>query len=69
MLIGDEWVPVVRYDTAHGYAHKDLLRPDGTREKILLGIGDLNEALTLADKDSGENWEKYNDRYLRRLRS
>ncbi|MHA2380883.1 MAG: DUF7718 family protein [Candidatus Thorarchaeota archaeon] len=22
-----EWVPVVRYDTAHGFAHCDRLRP------------------------------------------
>ncbi|HLC15676.1 MAG TPA: hypothetical protein VJL89_05565, partial [Thermodesulfovibrionia bacterium] len=23
----DEWIPVVRYDTAHGFAHCDKLHP------------------------------------------
>ncbi len=32
-----KWLPVVRYDTAHGYAHKDLLNPDGSKEKIFWG--------------------------------
>ena len=68
MLIGDKWMPVVRYDTAHGYAHKDLLKPDGSKEMIFMGIGDLNEALTLADKDISENWERYKERYSRRLK-
>jgi hypothetical protein len=69
MFIGDQWVPVVRYDTANGYAHKDLLKPDGSKEKIFMGTGDLNEALTLADNDISENWERYKERYLRRLKS
>ena len=64
-LFEGKWVPVVRYDTAHGYAHKDLLNPDGTKEKIFLGAADLNEALTLADIDINENWERYKERYLR----
>jgi hypothetical protein len=33
-----------------------------------LGKVDLNEALTMADKDISENWERYKDRYLRRLK-
>jgi hypothetical protein len=24
------WMPAVRYDTSHGYAHKDLMNPDGS---------------------------------------
>lgn len=58
----------MRHDTAHGYAHKDLLNPDGSQEKVFLGITDLNEALTLADKDINENWERYKERFLRRLK-
>jgi hypothetical protein len=61
-------MPVARYDTAHGYAHKDLINPDGTKEKIFIGIADFNEALTLADKDINENWERYKERFLRRLK-
>lgn len=67
-LFEGKWLPVVRYDTAHGYAHKDLLNPDGTKEKIFLGVVDLNEALTLADIDINRNWERYKERYLRRIK-
>lgn len=68
ILLGKKWMPVVRYDTAHGYAHKDLISPDGSKEKIFMGVVNLNEALTLADKDINENWERYKDRYLRRIK-
>lgn len=27
-----EWIPVVRYDTAHGYAHRDVLHPTKGRK-------------------------------------
>jgi hypothetical protein len=67
VLIKGEWRPVVRYDTAHGFAHKDLINPDGSKGKIFLGAADLNEALSLADKDVNENWERYKDRYFRRI--
>ena len=28
-LISGEWRPVVRYDTAHGFAHRDVIRANG----------------------------------------
>ena len=31
--IGDNWCPVVRYDTAHGFAHRDLLNIHGKIRK------------------------------------
>jgi hypothetical protein len=62
--VKDKWMPVVRYDTAHGFAHKDLIDPDGSKEKILIGAVELSEALTFADKDINENWERYKDRFL-----
>jgi hypothetical protein len=68
-LFRDNWMPVVRYDTAHGYAHKDLIDPDGSKEKILIGTVELSEALTFADKDINENWERYKDRFLRRIKT
>ena len=67
-LLEGRWVEVVRYDTSHGFAHKDLMNPDGGQEKIVLGQADLNDALALADMDINENWERYRARYLRRLR-
>jgi hypothetical protein len=63
-----EWLPVVRYDTAHGYAHKDLINPDGTKEKILMGDAGYNELLAEADKDINQNWPRYRERFLRRMK-
>ncbi len=68
ILLEGTWVPIVRYDTSYGYAHKDLINPDGSQEKILMGIADFAEALVLADMDINENWERYKERYLRRIR-
>lgn len=67
-LIEGKWTPIIRYDTAHGVAHKDLMNPDGSKEKIFLGPMNFNEALTLADNDINENWEMYKQRYLRRCK-
>lgn len=64
----DRWVPVVRYDTAHGFAHKDILNPDGTSEKILLGDAGYNEMLAFADKDINGNWQRYRERFLKRMK-
>ena len=68
ILLNERWVPVVRYDTAHGFAHKDIIGSDGREEKIFIGIADLNEALIMADRDINENWERYKERYLRRVK-
>lgn len=66
--IHGRWVSVIRYDTAHGFAHKDILNPDGTCEKILLGNISYNELLTQADRDINDNWQRYKDRYVRRIK-
>lgn len=66
--IGETWYPVVRYDTAHGVAHKDILDIKGLREKVILGITDYKEALNLADTDIRENWSSYKKQFLRRIK-
>jgi hypothetical protein len=63
--IDDEWRAVVRYDTAHGFVHKDILHPHKKAEKIILAISSLNEALTFADKDIKENWQKHKEQFIR----
>lgn len=59
------WHPVIRYDTAHGFAHLDRIRPDGATDKIPLLTQDLGEALTFADQDINDNWERYKEAYLK----
>jgi len=64
----DEWVPVVRYDTAHGFAHCDRLHPYNPAVKTETTSRDYNEALTLAMEDLANKWESYRRRYEEWLR-
>jgi hypothetical protein len=55
--IEGRWRPVVRYDTAHGQAHRDLLDWSGqVVEKAWLPVEmDLKKALALAERDLTDN--------------
>lgn len=57
------WIPVMRYDTAHGFAHCDQLHPYDEATKITTPTQDYNEALTLAMDDLVKNWLAYRRRY------
>ena len=59
--------PVVRYDTSHGYAHRDLMHADGSKEKTELSLGNLNICLTYAENDLRANWRLYRERFLREV--
>ena len=63
-LVGGEWMPVVRYDTAHGFVHRDLLDRRGHSIKTPLFNQDLNDALTFAEGDLKTNWLSYRERFL-----
>ncbi|MDP9364308.1 MAG: hypothetical protein M3Q10_08830 [Chloroflexota bacterium] len=59
---------VLRYDGAHGYAHRDLLDWHGNvirKTPMREGIG-YGEALTEAIDDIQEHWFQYRTRYLER---
>jgi hypothetical protein len=58
-LISREWQPIVRYDTAHGFAHKDIMKPDGEVIKQPLYFESYNLAFTYATIDLKANWKKY----------
>lgn len=58
------WHPVVRYDTAHGFAHRDLLSYHGIQQKTPLFEQDYNDALTFAENDLKLNWDSYKRRFL-----
>ncbi len=63
-FVKGKWVAVVRYDTAHGFAHRDLIYFNGRKEKKAIHL-DFNEAITFADQDIRENWERYISNFLR----
>ena len=54
----NEWREVIRYDSAHGFAHIDKYYLDGSKVKNELRLA-FDEALTLADEDVKENWKTY----------
>ncbi|MBA2278267.1 MAG: hypothetical protein H0W06_10945 [Chloroflexia bacterium] len=64
--------PAVRYDTAHGRAHRDTLDWDGRpirglKEWLPVSMN-FNEAFTFAEQDLKTNWLKYLTAFLRRRR-
>lgn len=63
-LVRGTWLPVVRYDSAHGYAHRDLFDRHGRAAKTPLFVQDLNDALTFAESDLKANWVKYKKAFL-----
>jgi len=57
--IHGSWHPVVRYDTSHGFAHRDLMYPDGSVDKQPLLFESYNLALTFATQELKQNWQRY----------
>ncbi|MCA1667010.1 MAG: hypothetical protein LC793_06345 [Thermomicrobia bacterium] len=69
--IGDDrWLPVVRYDSAHGRPHRDILNPGGETIKKewldeLLGRDvSMAEGLNYGQDDLKKNWRAYRDTFL-----
>lgn len=58
VLVEEQWQVVIRYDSAHGFAHIDRYDIDGRKIKTELDLK-LGEALVLADEDIKENWKIY----------
>ena len=64
ILVEGRWLPVVRYDSAHGFAHRDLMDKRGRVTKTPLFNQDMNDALTFAESDLKANWSKYKKAFL-----
>ena len=58
------WASVVRYDTAHGFAHRDLIDRRGRVQKTPLFNMDYNEALSFAESDLKANWRDYKRHFM-----
>ena len=63
VLVNDQWKVVIRYDSAHGFAHIDRYYLDGRKVKTELHLK-LSEAMTLGDEDIKENWKIYQKLFL-----
>jgi hypothetical protein len=62
-LFADRWTAVIRYDTAHGFAHCDRLHPYELTTKFRIETSNYNEALTFAVDDLSFHWKDYRERY------
>jgi hypothetical protein len=67
--VGDKWTPIVRYDTAHGRPHRDLLHPDGTQTKEEFRGYSAEDVMMLGERDIKSNWRKYREAYEEGARS
>lgn len=65
VFVKDKWLPVVRYDTAHGFAHKHLFHYSEKPEQTPLFTHNYDEALDFADADIKTNWEFYRELFLK----
>ena len=65
---GADWRPAVRYDSAHGHAHRDTLDWDGrVVDKLWLEPTlPLNEAMVLGEQDLIGNAAAYLEAFIRR---
>lgn len=64
VMVKGNWFPVVRYDSAHGFAHKHLFHYRRKPEQTPMFTHDYAEALDFADADIKINWEFYRERFL-----
>ncbi len=66
----DTWLPIVRYDSAHGRPHRDILGPNGetVKKEWLDELLDHNvsmaEGLSYGQDDLKRNWSAYRDTFL-----
>ena len=67
--IDGEWREIVRYDTAHGRAHKDVLHPDSAQTKEEFPYYTQAEVLMLGQNDIRRNWKKYRAQYEKEMRT
>jgi len=63
------WQPVVRFDNAHGFCHRDDLHPDGRQDKTAVFVGDPNETFTRAIDEIQTHWETHRNRFLREIKA
>ena len=73
IAVGRQWKPVIRYDTAHGFAHRDRYeREGGGQQAVILNKADAEkmfEPISAVLKKAGLRatvffWDELHDRFL-----
>jgi len=68
-FIRQKWRPIIRYDTSHGFAHKDIIHPNGKEEKQPLYFPNYTTAFTFAIQDLKISWQWYKNGYEEELKN
>ena len=58
------WKAVIRYVCAHNFARRDRYNLEGDHDKEEIPLS-YTDSLDLADKDINDNWDVYQQRFLR----
>ena len=64
-FINNNWVAIVRYDCAHGFFHRDVIMPNGDKEKKSIEIDSLKNASKYAEQDLKDRWEWYKEQFIK----
>ena len=67
-LFNESWTAIVRYDCAHGFFHRDIMLPNGDKEKQVVEVGTLKNASLYAEQDLKDRWEWYRERYIKKIK-
>jgi hypothetical protein len=67
VFIENKWRHIIRYDTSHGFAHKDVIHYDGEQEKQPLYFPDFNTAFTYAIQELKIFWRWYRIAYEKEM--
>ena len=67
VFIENKWRAIIRYDTSHGFAHKDIIHYNGEKEKQPLYFPDLNIAFTFAIQELKISWRWYRMAYEKEM--
>ena len=64
LLINNEWVEIERYDTHHGFVHKDIIGKDKKKKSIVKYESiNLQSGFNMAVEDFKKNYQLYIRRY------
>ena len=67
-LLSNKWTEIVRYDCAHGFFYRDIINPNGSKEKKAIEMSNLNDAFAFARQDLEDKWEWYKENYLKKIK-
>jgi len=68
VLTKGNWHPIVRYDTSHGFTHRDIIHYDGRKEKQPLYFPNYDLAFTFAVQDLKSLWRWYRTGFEREMK-